>query len=78
MSSAQEKTTSWWMPEQYVFETVSGIADEDWTAESKDMPDTTAMVSERPDREGKRWVVLQAYPEWSSMKGEEDLSRKYR
>ena len=64
--SLAEKTTSWWLPEEYDFENVSAMNNREWTARYLDMPNTSAMLSERLDEAGKRWIVLEGYPGWSS------------
>jgi hypothetical protein len=64
LSKANEP--SWWIPERYDFEAVSEMRHQEWVQVHDDLPNTLSMVSERIDRNGTRWIVLQAYPEWTS------------
>jgi len=43
-----------------------------------EMPDSASMLSEKLDRNGKRWINLQAYAGWTSRMPEQSDSESYR
>ncbi len=76
--SAKEKTTSWWLPNRYDFDAASSLNNDEWTARYDDMPDTASILSERIDRNGNRWIILEAYPEWRSKTDDMEFGSEYR
>jgi hypothetical protein len=75
---AKADESSWWIAESYDFEAVSKMQHEDWVNVHADLPDTASMLSERIDRNGTRWIVLKAYPEWTSKTPQMSDSEPYR
>jgi len=61
-----KKQPAWWLPTQYDFDAVAVLSDTDWAARYDDMPDSAAMLAERQDCEGRRWIVIESLPEWNA------------
>lgn len=72
------KVTSWWFPDEYDFVKAQKINDEDWANRYDDIPDTTNMLSKPIDKNGKRWIILEGYPEWTEKSEDMEWSDKYR
>lgn len=76
--SAKERTSSWWIPEWYDFDAVASLSDQDWTATYGDMPDSAAVLAEKVDPAGKRWILLESFTRWSSKTEDMSHSTPYR
>jgi len=65
------ESTAWWAPIDYDFAAVSALSDGEWL-DAKDFPDSAAMLKVEDPRERREWLVLEAYPRWSSRGDGED------
>jgi hypothetical protein len=75
----RDHVQSWWSPYSYPFSTYASMADEEWVANQEDTPDLQQFV-EIVGADGREWVLLSHYPEWSSRHDSEDVAidRNYR
>jgi hypothetical protein len=76
--NTKERITSWWVPEWYDFGAVASLSDQEWTATHGDMPDSAAILAEKVDPAGKRWIMLEGFTRWSSKTEDMSYSTPYR
>lgn len=73
----QSDIISWWIPVDYDFISVSMLSDDDWLR-TEDFPDSTPMLQVKDTKNGRNWIVLQAYLHWRSNNSDSKDRYPYR
>ncbi|WP_406696365.1 hypothetical protein V5E97_35775 [Singulisphaera sp. Ch08] len=73
----ERRESAWWLPDGYSFSAMEQLSDAEWTGRHDDLPSSEAILSEKVDSGGSRWIILEACPKWRDKDANED-SRCYR
>ena len=76
-SPSDAGASTWWLPEAYDFSAVAGLSHDEWVNQHEDVPSSEAMLGERCDPGGARWMILEAHTQWREGRDEDD-SGSYR